>query len=69
MSRLTRDGTRPDPSRETRFSGAKGDNREKFSFPVQLTTRAGLATRTHPVDPYIHIDIHAVHIHINMRSH
>ena len=37
MSRLTRDGTgRPNPSRETRFSGANGD-RERFIFSVQLT--------------------------------
>ena len=26
------------PSRETKFSGANGDNREIFIFPVQLTT-------------------------------
>ena len=45
MSRLTRDGTAENPSRETRFSGANGD-REMFIFPVQLTTgRIGNLTR------------------------
>ena len=45
MSRLTRDGTAENPSRETRFSGANGD-REMFIFPVQLTTsRVGNLTR------------------------
>ena len=29
--------SRPNPSRETKFSGANGD-REMFIFPVQLTT-------------------------------
>ena len=44
MSRLTRDG-KPNPSRETKFSGANGD-REMFIFPVQLTTsRIGNLTR------------------------
>ena len=33
MSRLTRDG-RPNPSRETKFSGANGD-REMLIFPVE----------------------------------
>ena len=48
MSRLTRDGL-PNPSRETKFSGAKGD-RETFIISVQLTTsRIGNLT---PVDPY-----------------
>ena len=39
------DGTGlPNPSRETKFSGANGD-REIFIFPVQLTTcRTGKAT-------------------------
>ena len=36
MSRLTRDGT-AEPSRETKFSGTNGDNREILFFPVQLT--------------------------------
>ena len=36
MSRLTRTGL-PNPSRETKFSGANGD-REIFIFPFQLTT-------------------------------
>ena len=60
MSRLTRDGT-PNPSRETKFSGAKGD-REAFIFPVQLiTSRIGNHTRlVHTIlymiiiDTYIH---------------
>ena len=35
---LTRGGAgRPNPSRETKFSGANGD-REILIFPVQLTT-------------------------------
>ena len=35
----------PNPSRETKFSGANGD-REIFIFPVQLTTsRMGSLTR------------------------
>ena len=37
ISRLARTG-RPNPSRETKFSGAKG-HREIFIFPVQLTPR------------------------------
>ena len=37
MSRLTRDGTMPNPSRDTKFSGAN-EGREKFMLPVQLTT-------------------------------
>ena len=36
MSRLVRTGL-PNPSRETKFSGANAD-REKIIFPVQLTT-------------------------------
>ena len=47
MSGLTRDGTAEPVSRD-HFSGANAD-REKFSFSVQLTTRAGLAT-LNPVD-------------------
>ena len=44
MSRLTRDGT-ADPSRETKFSGAKAD-REILISSVQLTTsRIGNVTR------------------------
>ena len=43
---------RPNPSGETKFSGANG-NRENFIFPVQLTTsRVGNLTRS------IHILIH-----------
>ena len=44
---LTRDGTAepPNPSRETKFSGAKGDWKI-FHFPVQLiTSRIGNLTR------------------------
>ena len=37
MSRLMRDGTRLNPSRETEFSGTYG-YREIFFFPGQLTT-------------------------------
>ena len=37
MSRLTRDGTTADPSREAKFSRANKD-REIFIFPIQLTT-------------------------------
>ena len=38
INRMTRDGTaEPNPSRETKFSGANED-REIFIFPVQLTT-------------------------------
>ena len=45
MSRLTRDGTTVNLSRETKFSGANGD-REIFIFSVQLTTsRIGNLTR------------------------
>ena len=43
----------PDPSRETKFSGANADSEILF-FPVQLTTsRIGNLTRLiHTVDPY-----------------
>ena len=45
MSRLTRDGILPNPSRETKFSGVNAD-REIFFFRVQLTTsRIGNLTR------------------------
>ena len=45
MSRLTRDGTLPKPSRETKFLGTNAD-RKIFMFPVQLTTsRTGNLTR------------------------
>ena len=37
----------PNPSRETKFSGANGD-REIYIFPVQLTTD----WQPYPVDPY-----------------
>ena len=40
MSRLTRDGRRPNLSRETKFSGANGDG-EIFIFPVRPTTKHG----------------------------
>ena len=44
MSRLTRDGLLPNPSPETKFSGASGD-REIFIFPIQLiTSRIGNLT-------------------------
>ena len=49
MSRLTRDGTilLPNPSRDTKFSGANAD-REILTFPFQLTTsRIG---KPYPVD-------------------
>ena len=42
---------RPNPSRETKFSGANGDRREIFIFPVQLTT-CRISNHTPPVDPY-----------------
>ena len=46
---MPRHGTRgkglPNPSRETKFSGANG-NKEKIIFPIQLTTsRIGNLTR------------------------
>ena len=45
MSGLTRDGRRPNPFRETKFSGANGD-REIYIFSVQLTTsKIGNLTR------------------------
>ena len=45
MNRLTWDGTAENPSRETKFSGTRGD-RGMFIFPVQLTTsRIGNLTR------------------------
>ena len=45
MSRLTRDGTAENPSRETKFSSAYG-GRGIFIFPDQLTTsRIGNLTR------------------------
>ena len=37
-SRLTREMGLPNPSRETKFSGANGD-KEYFIFPVQLADR------------------------------
>ena len=38
----------PNPSRETKFSGANAD-REIFIFPVQLTVQDW---QPYPVDPY-----------------
>ena len=40
----------PNPSRETKFSGANAD-REILIFPVQLTT-SRIGNLTYPVDPY-----------------
>ena len=58
MSRLSRDGTAYNPSRETKFSGANTD-REMFIFPVQLTTCSiGNLTRS------IHTLVVCVTIHI-----
>ena len=57
MSGLTRDGGMPKPSRETKFSGANAD-REKFIFPVQLTTCTCIHT-------YIHTYIHCHEYHTN----
>ena len=47
MSGPTRDGTgQPNPSRETKLSGANGDRGIILIFPVQLTTsRIGNLTR------------------------
>ena len=43
----------PNPSRETKFTGANGD-REAFIFPVQLTTnRIGNLTRLILTLPYV----------------
>ena len=41
----------PNPSRETKFSGANGD-REIFIFPVQLTRSRIGNPQPYPVDPY-----------------
>ena len=53
----------PNPSSETKFSGANGD-RELFIFPVQLTTnRIGNFTRLiHTLA--ICVTIHTIHINI-----
>ena len=63
MSRLTRDGTAPNPSRETKFSGTNAD-REIFIFRVQLTTcRTGNLTRfshTLAMCLTIHTSIHII---------
>ena len=58
MSRLARDGTeRPNPSCETKFSGANGD-REVLFFLVQLTTSSiGNLTR------FIHILLYVLTIY------
>ena len=51
---------RPNPSSETKFSGAKGD-REIFIFRVQLTT-SRIGWQPYPVDPYSAIcDNHTIH--------
>ena len=60
MGRLTRKG-RPNPSRETIFSGANGD-REISIFPVQLTTkRIACLTRLISAVSDNHAYIHTVH--------
>ena len=52
---------RPDPSRETKFSGANGE-REMLIFPVQLnTSRIGHLTRS------IHTLLYVTTIHTYMQ--
>ena len=54
MSRLARDGRLPNPSRETKSSGANGD-REMLIFPAQLTAcRIGNLIRLIPAQLTIH---------------
>ena len=48
---------RPNPSRETKFSGANGD-REVFIFPIQLTT-----SRIGSLNQLIHTLLHVMAIH------
>ena len=63
MSRVTRDGTLPNPSRETKLSGANADREIIiFIFPVQLTTsRIGSHTRLiHTLAMCVTIHIHEV---------
>ena len=50
----------PNPSRETKFSGANGD-REIFNFPVQLTT-SRLAT-------LLSLHVMIIHIHAPRQLH
>ena len=51
----------PNPSRETKFSGANGD-REKFIFPAQLTT-SRIVWQPYPVDPSLVICDDHTYIH------
>ena len=54
----------PNPSRETRFSGANGD-REIFIFSIQLTT-SRIDNLTRPVDSYSAIcDDHTYALHMD----
>ena len=50
MSRLTRDGTRLNPSRQTKFPGANRD-RGKKKIPIQLTT-SRIGRQICQVDPH-----------------
>ena len=54
----------PNPSRETKFSGANGD-REIFIFPVQLaTSRIGNLTRLIPYTCYMYDHTYIGYIYI-----
>ena len=68
MSRLTRDGTRLNPARETKFSGTYGD-RGIFLFPWSADHEQDW--QPCPVDPYSAIcDDHAyIHTYIDSSFH
>ena len=57
MSRLTRGAGLPKPSRETKFSGAKGD-RELSIFPVQMTTTSRIGSLTRLILTLVICDDH-----------
>ena len=63
MSRLTRGTGRPNPSRETKFSGANGD-REKLYFPCSTDHEQGW--QPYPVDLYYAIYVMTIQTYIYM---
>ena len=62
MSRLTRNGTAENPSRETKFSGTYGD-RGIFIFPVQLTTISRIGNLARLIHTLLYVM--AIHIYYN----